>query len=460
MIRRSNRPKIDWLFCLNSSAADFDGKIRRAKLKDVEFPHAKDCKVEALRFLAMWFCWLDKFPPSGSDPNTATIPCLAVNAGFQALVDKGNGHGFDAMCRLLVSPSYRNTRQPSKLFLKKNQHLLILVKARNHKTGRSVNAVRLTPVAIEHIQLALRMKDYQRDAHALIEADKEVETIRGKKSQLDFVKPVELQKSIEIGRVVSTRAALIKRLIENIDREPFICHFRKKPYGNELRGWTRRLESYFWPNPEYGMKIVSEQAAVFAERGKVIVSASRPWNEKTRKIAEQFAQEIFTWGGVPQRDGNADRIFSVMIKALDGGNTELQDQGAPMNSGWTKVAAFFTAHLDEENRSQVIWDSRVSWSLVRRIDGLIPEGGQDQIHKWVPGIGKVPGRGGTRWTKPLRFIWPNAYAKWRSQFAASDLVREIRDALNDLGVKALDSEGRPCAWSLRKVEMVLFMDGY
>ena len=208
------------------------------------------------------------------------------------------------------------------------------------------------------------------------------------------------------------------------------------------------------------MKVVTEQVEIFVSRGKAIVMASRPWDKKTQDVAEKFAQDVFTWGGVPQHDACADRVFAVMMKALDGGAAGLQSQVAPMNSGWTKLAAFLTAHLEEQNRSQAIWDSRVSWSLVRRIDGLLPEGGQDLIQQLVPEIGKVPGRGGTRWTKPLRFNWPGAYARWPSHFAASNLIREIRDALNDLGMKALDSEGRPCAWSLRKVEMVLFMDGY
>lgn len=257
-----------------------------------------------------------------------------------------------------------------------------------------------------------------------------------------------------------SRNELINRLVEEIEQEPFTCYYRRNPFGQKVEGWTRRLESYFWPRPECGFKDAVRETEAFTLRGAEIVQAKRPWNQKTRKLAEEFAQSIFYWGGVPQRNFSADQVFAVMLKALDDGASGKHLLTAPLNSGWTKVAAFLTAHLEQQNHSQIIWDSRVSWSLVQRIDGLIPDGNQSLINERFSGIGKVPGRGGTRWKKQLRFAWPNAYANWSSQFAASKLAREIRDNLNNRGFAAIDEEGNSCPWTIRSVEMVLFMDGY
>ena len=63
--------------------------------------------------------------------------------------------------------------------------------------------------------------------------------------------------------------------------------------------------------------------------------------------------------------------------------------------------------------------------------------------------------------------WPNGYRSWRAQLAASALVAEVRDILNanskeygempQLDPRASEIGG---PWTVRGVEMVLFMDGY
>lgn len=131
-----------------------------------------------------------------------------------------------------------------------------------------------------------------------------------------------------------------------------------------------------------------------------------------------------------------------------------------MNSGWTKVAAFLTAHLEAENRSQAICDSRVSYSLVRGMDGILHSCDYHSVPDWLADIGEIPGRGGYRWTAKRNLKWPRAYGRWESHLATSKLVREIRDELNRRGYLALKPDGSNSPWTVRSVEMVLFMDGY
>jgi hypothetical protein len=125
-----------------------------------------------------------------------------------------------------------------------------------------------------------------------------------------------------------------------------------------------------------------------------------------------------------------------------------------MNSGWTKVAALGTGDI------HVIWDSRVSSSVVRRLDHLIFASGVTRLPSPYDEIGLVnAGRGGNRPIPPgsLKFKWKNGYGSWQAQVSGSAFLRCVRDELNDL--KASWTK-RTTAWTLREVEMVLFMDGY
>jgi hypothetical protein len=126
-----------------------------------------------------------------------------------------------------------------------------------------------------------------------------------------------------------------------------------------------------------------------------------------------------------------------------------------MNSGWTKVAAFATGHMPN---GQVIWDSRVAHSLIRRIDNILVNSGRQEIPEFLKGVGWVPGRGGTRHhPRTYKLKWPNGYRSWQAQFAGSSLVHAIRDELNKRQMGATSPQE---PWSVRTVEMVLFMDGY
>jgi hypothetical protein len=74
----------------------------------------------------------------------------------------------------------------------------------------------------------------------------------------------------------------------------------------------------------------------------------------------------------------------------------------------------------------------------------------------------VPGRGGTR-DQPYQLHWKSGYGRWDAQFFASLLVRIMRDALNEdprrYGLMPIAGSS-DSAWTMRGVEIVLFMDGY
>ncbi len=108
----------------------------------------------------------------------------------------------------------------------------------------------------------------------------------------------------------------------------------------------------------------------------------------------------------------------------------------------------------------MIWDSRVSTSMVDRLEPVLEAKGMAPKVA-LPGIGVVTSqKAGTR-PRPRRVAWSAASCSWRAQEAGSRFVRSVRDVLNEGNHGAMPlptgGEGR---WTIRGVECVLFMDGY
>ena len=135
-----------------------------------------------------------------------------------------------------------------------------------------------------------------------------------------------------------------------------------------------------------------------------------------------------------------------------------------MNSGWTKVAAFASAHREKIPNAvpQVIWDSRVATAVTSRLESLFREEGLVAVPACFSDIGRVNvGRGGTR-PRALQLSWRNGYKSWAAQYSGSRLLAAIRNELNSnlkLYGKMPGTNGQG-NWTARGVEMVLFMDGY
>jgi hypothetical protein len=140
-----------------------------------------------------------------------------------------------------------------------------------------------------------------------------------------------------------------------------------------------------------------------------------------------------------------------------------------MNSGWTWLAAFVTAHLENDPTRLPLagWNSRIAASLVQRLDFLLTEAGATTRDKRFAGLGTVPGWGGTR-PRVMTLAWPDGYRKWSTQIAVSQLLRTMRDILNtetksdgSLRYKAMPLPGGGIGpWTVMGVNLVLFGDGY
>lgn len=254
----------------------------------------------------------------------------------------------------------------------------------------------------------------------------------------------------------------LEALVQRIHDEPYQPAYWKKPFGVPVVGWDARLKAYFWPHPSQGYSQSALGTVDFADAVRGLAEAlagDGHWNEVQQVKAIHLANAIFGWGKVPQDEdevtpSNIEQVFRAAL-ANDAAAR------AKMNSGWTKVAAFATAHLegDGQQHPQVIWDSRVATAIVSRLDAQL---GKDATPASLfPGVGTVPGRGGTR-PRALARQWPSGYRSWSGQVAGSAVVREMRDILNrgnDYPKMPLPDGGEG-AWTTRGVEMVLFMDGY
>jgi hypothetical protein len=427
----------------------------------MRFPHANKEEMGDDEFVARWAAWFaGKDSPGMLDP-CARVPRLASAVGMQALFDQNYGHGLDALCRKIVRPPYRNTMQATKPFMEANTHILEHAEAKNPITGNMVQGAQLNCRGQALLLKVSGDERLMRDALAAVEADADIIGPRGLPTMLEPREPPATPKAHSRAPsqvTIGDRPTLIAALVDDIEREPFQPRYHLKPCGKPVTGWHDRLKAYFWPNPRNGFAETMAALAPLAERGRRLAQAPRPWDAPTAAEAMAFATDVLNWGGVPQRGVTPAIIDAVIQAALTG-----EVGTAPMNSGWTKVAAFATAHLEDERHANAIWDSRVSWSVLRRSDSLLVSGGWPEVPEvpaWLPHLGKVPGRGGTRWETPLLLHWPNGYARWEAHFAAAALVREIRDHLNRLEVKAPSPNGGTMAWTVRSIEMVLFMDGY
>lgn len=255
------------------------------------------------------------------------------------------------------------------------------------------------------------------------------------------------------------RKGYLRSLVRDIHADPFQPVYRRRPFGQPVIGWEARLLAYFWPGPHSGYREtrLAMQALTEASGKLAQVLAVRGWTVAEQMQAVQLAHDVFRWGGVPQ---DPDTVTPSTVQAVY--EAALHDDAAAranMNSGWTKVAAFATVHLEEaqSGRPQVIWDSRVATAIVSRLERVVPA--HVDIADVFSCVGTVSGRGGTR-PRDLARNWPSGYGTWRGQVAGSRIVRDIRDILNEEGYSLPQFEDGLVRWTTRDVEMVLFMDGY
>lgn len=240
--------------------------------------------------------------------------------------------------------------------------------------------------------------------------------------------------------------------------------------------WPDRLAAYEWRGAT--LTATNEKLTRLADRVHPIVSRiaqSHELDTDTLTKLRNFATEVFVWGGVTtgasKKNLSGREVCDVVHAAITWSSPS---KGVPMDSGWTKVAAIASGCLEPEGRlPQVIFDSRVSASLLSRMDEVLKREGRNPAQRpkeYLPeqirdlgraslGRGVFNPNGGQR----RRYLWPDRYRQWKGQFAASALVGAIREALNadlDRYGRMPTSPNSDGAWTVRGVEMVLFMEGY
>lgn len=257
--------------------------------------------------------------------------------------------------------------------------------------------------------------------------------------------------------------------VRQIEDEPHSYSPRKERGRRTVvsKGWGERLRNYEW-KPKDGSDGVAAARKLAAEFEAIArkIDSGAILSEADVDGLKSLARRTFAWGGVERgaskQNPSGEQIAAVIASALQW----KQVNDAFMDSGWTKVAAFGTAWLEDANRSpQIIYDSRVAAGLIRNVEKAIltqwagwPDHFKDYLQdqlRWVPG------RDANK-LRSLQLRWKSGYKKWEPQFFGSLLVRLMRDALNAQPERygLMPSEKGEHPWTMRGVEMVMFMEGY
>jgi len=424
--------------------------------------------ADLLTILALWHELVSEWHPGEGDPMRATIPRGAAHASLATYLRTGKDATprssaracrFDVMLRL--ASRRVDTKHATAAFFERGENGRWFERTRGQarNSRRVIECVRLTEAGVTAWETAGAAQEQAiASARALLESDMESDDV------IVALLPEPAPTSAPPGRAVAQdadRRAHLETLVRRIHEEPYQPVYRRKPFGAPVTGWDARLRAYFWPSPAQGYAATCKEVAEIENTAHGLAEAllsNRGWSEADGAAAIALAHAIFAWGSVPQ---DPDTVTAASVEQVF--RAALVDDAASkanMNSGWTKVAAFATAHGEGgvAYRPQVIWDSRVAASITSRLDAQLPDGVLPA--SLFPGVGTVPGRGGTR-PRKLSRSWPSGYRTWAGQVAGSAVVREIRDILNAGGYPSMPlPEGGTGPWTTRGVEMVLFMDGY
>lgn len=263
--------------------------------------------------------------------------------------------------------------------------------------------------------------------------------------------------------------SLLRDLVRQIHEDPFVRKLPKRGNGlvavqgaPTVTGWDKRVSQYAYAKSGVvsfkhvyhllGPIIADLRAIVGGVANWAAISTPAALGAGTAERLEFHAQTIHMWGGVSKKWGYA-KAWEVVKAAVTG----VAGPRGTMDSGWTKVASLAT---DSHPNSQTIWDSRVSTSIISRLDSL---GALPSNPTWSR-LSVVPpsGLNGTR-PRKLTQAWPSAGCTWAAHFGGSVVVRAIVDILNDPTEKyprMPQPHGPSKDWDVFGVGLVLFMDGY
>lgn len=270
---------------------------------------------------------------------------------------------------------------------------------------------------------------------------------------------------------------LILDIVNQIQTDCWRQFFRKRPTGIIAKGWAKRLHHYTWSTksaPDFFNHLVwLDQITKEASVGETLINATQRHSARCK-----IAKDILVWGGVTR--GNIAKVPHVIDEVIDAVHTGTPSKDAPMNSGWTKIAAVYSLVMPNAPQ-QIIWDSRVSLSICKRLGIAAQSLGLStaELQKTFGcRLGWVAGRGGNR---PKLQVYaqkwfPSRYGKWEAHFEGGAVVAEMAKILN----ANMSTYGTPCdaltnhehshlkklgieppqKWTPWLVACVLFMDGY
>lgn len=436
----------------------------------VTIPNADNYQCHSGLFIAAWKVWFKRFSDNPDDWQEGRMPVCESGLSLAELLSQGDRFSLEVICRLIVPWTYRNKSMANSVFIHLNNDLLRPVSFRQ-EDGTSVEGARLADHAIDMWEELTYIEQdiFMIFAEARIQAD--IESTSSDPIVIDDGGIEIIGEDIYpplMPEAGDGQSAYIAALAAWIQEDPFQPLYHRQPCGNPVSGWDERLQATFWPKPRSNYMVNSHLADPLLYRCSILgegIEQGKVWGYEDRILAEKTVSEILMLFGLPQREFNADDIEKVFRAAI----YEQEDSDARMNSGWTKVASFATTFLEDyEGRyPQVSWNSRISTSIVSRLDFLLVEAGIEDPTQIFPNIGIVSAWGGTR-PRELSLTWPDAYRKWPYQLAASRLVTKLRDHLNT----AKDDNGQrlypemPLAtggsglWTVQGIQQVLSADGY
>ena len=270
----------------------------------------------------------------------------------------------------------------------------------------------------------------------------------------------------------ATAPDVIAAAVKWIHTDPFVRETRSKgkvlpvPGASCVTGWDSRMKEYAYAKSKTVSfpAVYASVSPVLARMGSIIRRYCWPSVTGISCLASADGHQLCTdakwickWGGVAQPS------YADTWKVIRSAVTGTAMPGAPMNSGWTKVASFATHGLPN---AQTIWDSRAATSVIIRIDGVLHANGLFPaiMSPYRLGYGSASSSGLRPQKKDLiKSKWPAGYGKWDYHFGGSETVREMVSILNNPsnGYPAMPLPGGGSGpWDVFGVGLVLFMDGY
>ena len=436
----------------------------------VTIPNAENYQFHRGLFIAAWKVWFKRFSDTPEQWREGRISVGESNQKLADLLQDGKRFSLEVICRLMVPWNYRNQLQADTGFLHVNSPLLRTVPY-TETDGAVVQGVRLTDQALDlweeltYIEQDIFMIFAEARIQADIESDSS-EPIIVDDAGIDLIgEDIYPPLVPEEG---DDQDAYVQALVAWIQEDPFQPLYHKQPYGESVSGWDERLKAVFWPKPRSNYAVMSHLADPLIYRCSLLgkgLDDGKGWGYEDKLLAKKTVNEIFMLYGLPQRDFTAEDAEKVFRTAI----FEDADSDAKMNNGWSAVAAYATHFLEQsqDRIPQVSWNSRVSASVISRLDFLLVEAGIDDPATIFPELGIISGWGGTR-PREYSLSWQDAYRKWGSQFAASRLLVKVRDHLNTAkdanGFKLYPEMPTPgsgtTAWTINGIQQVLSADGY